>query len=81
MKEVKRLILPGLCSRLLRSRESARNREIDRERERERETDRQTDRQKERQTDTGTKALLEQSCFNQQGVGIYKVVILNKDKN
>ena len=29
----------------------------------------------------GTKALREQRCFNQHGVGIYTVVILSKDKD
>ena len=43
--------------------------EIDRERE------------KERKKDTGTQALMEQRCFNQHGVGIYTVVILNKNKD
>ena len=69
MKEGKRLIFPGLRSRLSRSRESARNREIE----------------KEINKDMGTKALMEQRCFNQHGVGIYilsyKVVILIKDKD
>ena len=58
MKEGKRLMFPGLHSRLSRSRESTRNRERERERE------------KERETDTGTKALMEQRCFNQHGVGL-----------
>ena len=71
VKEVKRLLFPGLCSRLLSSRASARNRERERERER----------KKERKKDTGTKALMEQRCFNQHGVGIYTVVILSKDKD
>ena len=75
MKEGERLTFPGLRSQILRSRKSARNTERDRERERE----------KERQTDTGTKSLMEQRCFNQHGVGIYilsyKVVILSKDKD
>ena len=65
MKEGERLIFPGLRRRLLRSRKSARNREIKRERKK----------------DMGTKALMEQRCFNQHGVGIYIVVILNKDKD
>ena len=34
-----------------------------------------------RKKDTGTKALMEQRCFNQHGVGIYTVVILSKDKD
>ena len=64
MKEGKRLIFPGLCSRLSSFRESARNRERE-EREEE----------KERKTDIkGTKALMEQRCFNQHGVGIYTVL-------
>ena len=58
LKEGKRQILPGLCSRLPRSRESARNRE----------------REKERKKDMGTQALMEQRCFNQHGVGIYTVL-------
>ena len=29
----------------------------------------------------GTKALIEQRCFNQHGVGIYTAVILSKDKD
>ena len=77
MKEGERLTFPGLRSRILCSRKSVRNTERDRERERERE--------KERQTDTGSKSLMEQRCFNQHGVGIYilsyKVVILSKDKD
>ena len=68
VKQVKRLIFPGLCSRLPRSRESARNRERERERERKKERHQRT------------KALVEQRCFNQHGVGIYTVVILSKDK-
>ena len=28
----------------------------------------------DRQTDTGTKALTEQRCFNQHGVGIYTIL-------
>ena len=68
MKEGSRLIFPGLCSQLLHSRESARNRERDRERVRERE------RKEERKKDTGTQALMEQTCFNQHGVGIYTVL-------
>ena len=62
VKEGKRLILPGLYSRPLRSRESARNRERERKRGR------------ERKKDTGTQALMEQRCFNQHGVGIYTVL-------
>ena len=37
VKEGKRLIFPGLVSRFSRSRESARNRDVERQRERERE--------------------------------------------
>ena len=58
VKEGKRLTFPGLRSQLLSSRESARNREI----------------KKKRKKDTGTQALMEQRCFNQQGVGIYTVL-------
>ena len=40
-------------------------------------------REGERERETGTRALMEQRCFNQHGVGIYilsyKVVILSKD--
>ena len=39
------------------------------------------ERKKERKKDTGTKALMEQRCFNQHGVDIYTVVILSKDKD
>ena len=38
-------------------------------------------RERERKHDTGTRALMEQRCFNQHGVGIYTVVILSKDKD
>ena len=55
VKGAKRLIFPGSHSRLPRSRESARKREREREREREK--------------DTGSKALMEQRCFNQHGCG------------
>ena len=68
MKEGKRLIFPGLNSRLLRSRESARNREGGREREREK------DRKNDRKTDMGAQALMEQRCFNQHGVSMYTVL-------
>ena len=37
--------------------------------------------ERERKQDTETKALMEQRCFNQHGVGIYTVVILSKDKD
>ena len=41
--------------------------------EKEREGERETERKKERKTkkDRGTRALMEQRCFNQHGVGIY----------
>ena len=39
------------------------------------------ERERERKQDTGTKALMEQRCFNQHGMGIYTVVILSKDKD
>ena len=42
---------------------------------------RERERERERKQDTGTKALMEQRCFNQHGVGIYTVVILSKDKD
>ena len=42
---------------------------------------RERERESERKQDTGTKALMEQRCFNQHGVGIYTVVILSKDKD
>ena len=42
------------------------------------------ERERDRQTDTGTRALMEQRCFNQHGVGIYilsyKVAIFSRDK-
>ena len=63
MKGGKRLIFSGLSSRLSRSRESARNREREKERKK-----------KERKKDTGTKALMEQRCFHQRGMGIYTVL-------
>ena len=69
VKGGKRLIFPELHSRLSSFRESARNRERKRKRGR------------ERKKDTGTKALMEQRCFNQHGVDIYTVVILSKDKD
>ena len=73
MKEGKRLIFPGLRSWLSCSRESARNR------------DKEKERKEERNKDTGTRALMEQRCFNQHGVCVYilsyKVVILSKDKD
>ena len=45
------------------------------------EKEREGERERERKKDTGTKALMEQRCFNQHGVGIYTVVILSKDKD
>ena len=43
-----------------------------------REREREREREKARH---GTKALIEQRCFNQHDVGIYSVVILSKDKD
>ena len=43
--------------------------------------EREKERERERKQDTGTKALMEQRCFNQHGVGIYTVVSLSKDKD
>ena len=37
--------------------------------------------EREKKQDKGTKALMEQRCFNQHGVGIYTVVIFSKDKD
>ena len=34
----------------------------------------QPERERERKKDTGTRALMEQRCFNQHGVGIYTVL-------
>ena len=59
VKKVKRLIFPGLRSQLPHSRESARKREREKE---------------EKERDMGTKALMEQRCFNQPGVDIYTVL-------
>ena len=42
---------------------------------------RERERERKRKKDTGTKALMEQRCFNQHGVGIYTVVIHSKDKD
>ena len=42
---------------------------------------RERERESKRKKDTGTKALMEQRCFNQHGVGIYTVVIHSKDKD
>ena len=47
----------------------------------EKERDREKERERERKQDMGTRALREQRCFNQHGVGIYTVVILSKDKD
>ena len=57
MKEGKRLIFPGLMAAGFRV--PGNQPEIERERDR------------ERKKDTGTKALMEQRCFNQHGMGIY----------
>ena len=43
MKEVKRLTFPGLCSRLPRSRESARKREREKKRKKEKHGDQSSD--------------------------------------
>ena len=43
-----------------------------RERERERERERKKEKE-ERQTDTGTQALMEQRCFDEFSVSIYKL--------
>ena len=43
--------------------------------------ERERERGRERKKDMGTKALMEQKCFNQHGVSIYTVVILSKDKD
>ena len=47
--------------------------------EKEREGERE--RERERKQDMRTRALMEQRCFNQHGVGIHTVVILSKDKD
>ena len=60
---LERLLVAGQESELSRpprSKELARNRETERKTEK-----------IERRTDMGTQALMEQRCFNQQGVGIY----------
>ena len=36
--------------------------------------------ERERKKDKGSKALMEQRCFNQHDVGIYTIVILSKIK-
>ena len=46
-----------------------------------RERERERERERKRKKDMGTRALMEQRCFNQHGVGIYTVVILSKDKD
>ena len=38
------------------------------------EKEREGERERERKKDTGTRALMEQRCFNQHGVGIYTVL-------
>ena len=48
--------------------------EKEKEREREREREREGERERERRKDTGTRALMEQRCFNHHGVGIYAVL-------
>ena len=71
VKKVKRLIFPGLRSQLPHSRESARTREREREREGKRE---RASERKKKERDTGTKALMEQRCFNQHGMCVYTVL-------
>ena len=39
------------------------------------------ERERKRNKDMETRALMEQRCFNQHGVGIYTVVILSKGKD
>ena len=56
-------------------------REGKREGKRERKKERERERERKRKKDTGTKALMEQRCFNQHGVCLYTVVILSKDKD
>ena len=55
-------------------RASALQRNSLRERERQRERDTEGERERERKQDTGTKALMEQRCFNQHDMGIYTVL-------
>ena len=43
-------------------------------REREKERERKKERETDRQTDTGTQALMEQRCFNDLSVSIYKLL-------
>ena len=38
------------------------------------EKERERERERERKQDMGTRALLEQGCFNQHGVGMYTVL-------
>ena len=65
VKEGKRLIFLGLCSRLSSCRESARNRE----------------RERERKKDKGTQDLMEQRCFIEFCKSIYiPVASLDKDQ-
>ena len=51
VKKGKKLIFPGLCSRLSHSRESARNTEIEREKERKEERKKERNRKKDRHGD------------------------------
>ena len=44
------------------------------EKEREGERERERERERKRKKDIGTKALMEQRCFNQHGVGLYTVL-------
>ena len=44
------------------------------------EKERERERERERKKDKGSKALMEQRCFNQHDVGIYTIVILSKIK-
>ena len=55
--------------------------EKEREGKRERKKERERERERKRKKDMGTKALMEQRCFNQHGVCFYTVVILSKDKD
>ena len=54
--------------------------EKERERERKGEKEREKGREREKERH-GTKALMEQRCFNQLGVVIYTIVILSKGKD
>ena len=54
------------------------------EKEREGERERERERERKRKKDIGTKALMEQRCFNQHDMGIYTVLqgsFLSKDKD